>query len=129
MLNSLRKMYRGLQSRRFHVSRIVIGSKSTWDMPCLNYGVAIAPILAMILMGDEHPTVCEKDRIEQNPHNQSNYQLSEKFLTRNFIADAASCIAPSVVNIVAASHGLIPMAQAGTGFIISEVTFVYWMRL
>eukprot|EP00602_Paraphysomonas_sp_CaronLab_P009332 CAMPEP_0185037416 /NCGR_PEP_ID=MMETSP1103-20130426/31779_1 /TAXON_ID=36769 /ORGANISM="Paraphysomonas bandaiensis, Strain Caron Lab Isolate" /LENGTH=397 /DNA_ID=CAMNT_0027575373 /DNA_START=139 /DNA_END=1332 /DNA_ORIENTATION=+ len=58
------------------------------------------------------------------PDHVSDIPASAKPLTRTFISDAASIISPSVVNIVALSKGLIPTAQAGSGFIISEDGFV-----
>ena len=88
---------------------------------------SVAPLVALTTIDDHKQTWCnsadEHDILPAAVHDRSS---AEKVLTRNFIADAASVIAPSVVNIVASSHGFIPMAQAGSGFIISEVG--YYLR-
>jgi hypothetical protein len=133
MFSSFGKVTRVLQPRRFHahaLSIILDTKRAQWEVPPHMYVAlsVVAPLMTLILMKDEQTVTCEKARPEPEkarpePIHQTQPELrkSEKVLTRNFIADAASCIAPSVVNIVAASHGLIPIAQAGTGFVISEV--------
>jgi S1-C subfamily serine protease len=80
------------------------------------------PVLATLMGGigvavisKENSTICEGkpeflDKLK-----------SHQFLTRNFIADAAAVILPSVVNIVSQQGGFLPMASAGSGFIISKV--------
>jgi hypothetical protein len=125
MFSSFGKVTRVLQPRRFHAHAlsIILGTKrARWEVPPHMYvALSVAPLMTLILMKDEQTVTCEKARPEPIHQTQPELRKSEKVLTRNFIADAASCIAPSVVNIVAASHGLIPIAQAGTGFVISEV--------
>ena len=46
------------------------------------------------------------------------------FLSRNFVADAASIASPSVVNIICPMGGILGEVAAGSGFIISKVHYM-----
>jgi S1-C subfamily serine protease len=83
----------------------------------------IFPILAAMMgisltvFSNENSSICEG-----KPDEFWTKLKGQKFLTRNFIADAAAVILPTVVNIVSQQGGFLPLTSAGSGFIISKVS-------
>ena len=78
---------------------------------------------------DKYKTYNDKlnsDNYNNNSNNNNNYnQTLNKTLNRNFIADAADLVSPSVVNISYIIDGsIITTSGSGSGFIISKDGFI-----
>ena len=134
---NLRSSYR--EGSRWHTKYLARAATSTsWDNSSVGYYFAIstATLAAVLYSKDDNIAACHSVRDNAMHTTGANNHVipadsapasmrhNDKALTRNCIADAAAVIAPSVVNIVAPSHGFIPMAQAGSGFIITKVFVV-----